>query len=195
MLFNSFIFLFFLLFVIPTYYLIPRNGQKKFFLLVMSYIFYGYWDWRFCGLILLSTLVDFTIGQLIFKTQKERRRKLYLAISVAANLSILGVFKYFNFFVSSFEKIATVFGTQMDFVHLNIVLPVGISFYTFQTMSYTIDIYRKKLEPTRSLLDFSLFVSFFPQLVAGPIERAKNLLPQIKVLKPATREQFQKAFT
>lgn len=107
------------------------------------------------------------------------------------NLGILGLFKYFGFFVESFELIASSFGLKLDFIHLSIILPVGISFYTFQTMSYTIDIYRNKLEPTNSFIDFAVFVSFFPQLVAGPIERARNLLPQIARLPKPTRRQIE----
>lgn len=151
-------------------------------LLVSSYFFYSYWDWRFSVLLLTSTIVDFYIGKLIHKTNDQKKRKQYLWVSLLVNLGILGFFKYFNFFVDSFQ---TVFGTQFDYLHLSIILPVGISFYTFQTLSYSIDIYNKKLEPTNNIIDFALFVSFFPQLVAGPIERAKSLLPQLaKKLSP-----------
>jgi len=123
-----------------------------------------------------STLVDFYVGKFIHEAKDKKRKKHLLWVSLLVNLGILGFFKYFNFFVDSFQS---AFGTELDFLHLSVILPVGISFYTFQTMSYTIDIYKGELKPTNSLMDFALFVSFFPQLVAGPIERAKSLLPQL----------------
>ncbi len=192
MLFNSFIFFIFLAIVWIIFYVLPSKQGKNIFLLIASYIFYGYWDWRFCGLLLLSTVVDFFVGAALHRSDSERKRKGYLLLSMAVNLGVLGFFKYFNFFVDSFQSIVAAFGAQPDYLHLNIILPVGISFYTFQTMSYTIDIYRKKLEPTHSLIDFALFVSFFPQLVAGPIERASALLPQLSQKLHPTKEQLQK---
>ena len=140
--------------------------------------FTGGGDWRFLFLIALSSMVDFFIAQRIDEEENSLTRKLLLYGSLLVNLGLLGFFKYYNFFVDSFTDAFTLFGRQLDDHTLNIILPVGISFYTFQTLSYTIDVYRKKLVPTRSLLEFSAFVSFFPQLVAGPIERAKDLLPQ-----------------
>jgi D-alanyl-lipoteichoic acid acyltransferase DltB (MBOAT superfamily) len=175
--------------VIPLFFLLPQKG-KKIHLLISSYIFYGYWDWRFCSLIMMSTLIDYTVGLKLYKTKDQKKRKRFLLVSIFSNLGFLAFFKYFNFFSTSFEAILTKFGIEASFVTLNVLLPVGISFYTFQTMSYTIDIYRNKLKPTSSLLDFSLFVAFFPQLVAGPIERAVNLLPQIKDLKLPTKFQI-----
>ena len=145
-----------------------------------SYVFYGWWDYRFLSLIFLSTIVDYIIGLNIPKQNSEKKQKLLLWCSVLFNLSVLGFFKYFNFFVDSWIDLSNSVGYEIKSVWtLNIILPVGISFYTFQTMSYTIDIYRKKLEPTKDIISFASFVSFFPQLVAGPIERASNLLPQI----------------
>ena len=186
MLFNSFIFLLFLCIVIPVFYALKNKQSKNLFLLIASYIFYGYWDWRFCLLLAASTIIDFSIGKILYKTTEEKKRKGLLALSLFANLGILCFFKYFNFFVDSFQSISENFGFNPDYLHLNIIIPVGISFYTFQTLSYTIDIYRKRLEPNNNLIDFSLFVAFFPQLVAGPIERAKALLPQIsRHLKPS----------
>ncbi len=190
MLFNSFIFFIFLGIVLPLFYLLPHKW-KKILLLLSSYFFYGYWDWRFTGLLALSTIVDFIIGKILFLTEDQRKRKLLLATSMIVNLGILGFFKYFGFFVDSFEAIASNVGLHLDYLHLNIILPVGISFYTFQTMSYTIDIYRKRLKPTNSFIDFAVFVAFFPQLVAGPIERAANLLPQIHKLPKPSKEQIQ----
>jgi D-alanyl-lipoteichoic acid acyltransferase DltB (MBOAT superfamily) len=189
MFFNSFVFLLFLALVLPVYYLLPRQRGRAIWLLAASYVFYGYWDWRFCSLLLLSTVVDFLVGRAMHAAQDPRRRKHLLVVSCVVNLGILGFFKYAGFFVDSIQATAASLGMSVDFLHLNIILPVGISFYTFQTMSYTIDIYRRRLEPTGSLVDFALFVSFFPQLVAGPIERARNLLPQIAVLRRPDRRQ------
>lgn len=185
MLFNSFIFFIFLGVILPIFYILPSKQSKNIFLLFTSYLFYGYWDLRFCSLLAISTLIDYYIGKQLFKTRDSKKRKFLLVISLCVNLGILGFFKYFNFFVDSFQDISQNFGYNIDYLHLNILLPVGISFYTFQTLSYTIDIYRKRLKPTNNFIDFALFVAFFPQLVAGPIERAKSLLPQLsKKLKP-----------
>ncbi len=195
MLFNSFIFLFFLAIVLPIFYLLPKKSYKNIFLLSASYFFYGYWDWRFCLLLLLSTVVDYYIGLRIHNTEDEKKRKLLLYASLGVNLGILGFFKYFNFFIDSFQGMINGLGGNVDSLHLNIILPVGISFYTFQTLSYTFDIYRKRLEPTNNITDFALFVAFFPQLVAGPIERAKDLLPQLyKKLNP-TKDQLKEGAT
>ncbi len=190
MLFNSFIFLIFLGVVLPIYLLLPRR-YKSSLLLVASYVFYGYWDWRFCSLLLVSTVADFFIGRALDQATDEAARKRWLMLSMTINLGILAFFKYFNFFADSFQTFVSPFGMQLDYLHLNIILPVGISFYTFQTMSYTIDIYRGKLRPTTSFLNFALFVSFFPQLVAGPIERATQLLPQMSRLRNPTSEQLK----
>lgn len=192
MLFNSFIFFIFLLVILPIFYLLPNKRSKNTFLLLSSYFFYGYWDWRFCILLAISTIVDFTLGLKLKNENILKKRKLILLTSVFINLGILGFFKYFNFFIGSFEALINITGKPMDYLHLNIILPVGISFYTFQTMSYTLDIYKKKLEPTSNFVDFALFVSFFPQLVAGPIERAKNLLPQLSKKLSPSRDQITK---
>ncbi|MCK5857040.1 MAG: MBOAT family protein [Bacteroidales bacterium] len=144
----------------------------------MSYLFYGWWDWRFLSLIIISSLVDFVVGKKIHNEDNGLKRKRWLLVSLAVNIGFLGFFKYYNFFVDSFIDAFTIFGGGFESFHLNIILPVGISFYTFQTLSYTLDIYYKKLKPTDDAFAFFAFVSFFPQLVAGPIERAKDLLPQ-----------------
>jgi len=191
MLFNSFIFFIFLAIVLPLYYWLPRKLRNP-LLLVSSYIFYGYWDYRFTSLLAISTLIDFFVGQKLHASSDPKVRKRWLLLSMFSNLGILGVFKYYGFFVASFAPMAAIFGGNLDYLHLNIILPVGISFYTFQTMSYTIDIYRKRLEPTRNFIDFAVFVSFFPQLVAGPIERASNLLPQIANTPLPSRAQIEK---
>lgn len=194
MLFNSFVFIFFLIVVIPIAYIIG-NRYRNLFLVFSSYVFYGYWDWRFCFLLAISTVIDFIVGEKLYHTTQEKKRKSLLFISLFANLGILGIFKYFNFFSESFIELAKLFSLQLDFLHLNIILPVGISFYTFQTMSYTIDIYRKKLTPTNSFIDFALFVAFFPQLVAGPIERASNLLPQLAKSPIPSKKQISEGIT
>ncbi|WP_317040632.1 MBOAT family O-acyltransferase [Salegentibacter agarivorans] len=147
-------------------------------LLILSYIFYGWWDWRFLSLIAFSSFVDYHAGIYIYRAKRDQIKKLWLWLSILVNLGFLGVFKYYNFFAESFAGLFLNFGYEVDALTLDIILPVGISFYTFQTMSYTIDIYRRRLVPTTNMLHFFTFVSFFPQLVAGPIERATNLLPQ-----------------
>jgi D-alanyl-lipoteichoic acid acyltransferase DltB (MBOAT superfamily) len=150
-------------------------------LLAASYFFYGYWDYRFLSLIFISSFIDFFIGKRLAIEKSKSNRKILLALSLIANLGMLGVFKYYNFFSASFAEMwHSIFGKELGFVTLKIVLPVGISFYTFQTLSYTIDVYRKKLDPTKNFVSFFAYVSFFPQLVAGPIERAINLLPQFE---------------
>lgn len=181
MLFNSIDFVIFLPIVFLLYWGVVNKNlrQQNFLLLVASYVFYGWWDWRFLALIAFSTLVDYSLGLLLGKEEKETKRKVYLWTSIIVNLGFLGFFKYYNFFVESFVDAFTFFGQEIEIGTLNIILPVGISFYTFQTLSYTIDVYKRNLKPTKKFIAFAAFVSFFPQLVAGPIERASNLLPQI----------------
>lgn len=183
MLFNSIDFAIFFPTVLLLYWTVFRKSLslQNFFLVVVSYIFYAFWDWRFLSLIFLSTIVDYCVGLWIGKTADEKKRKILLGISVFFNLGLLITFKYFNFFVSTFVEAFSLMGTPLNITSWNILLPVGISFYTFQTMSYTIDLYRRKIEPSHDIVAFFAFVSFFPQLVAGPIERASHLLPQFKV--------------
>lgn len=178
MLFNTLQFWGFFAIVGFAYVVLPHRAQNR-MLLVASYVFYGAWDWRFLGLILFSTIVDYLVGLRMARETAEPRRKMLLWVSLGVNLGMLAIFKYLGFFVQSFSDMLATIGYQADPFTLSIVLPVGISFYTFQTLSYTIDIYRRDLEPTHDFLDFALFVAFFPQLVAGPIERASNLLPNI----------------
>lgn len=180
MLFNTIDFAVFLPVVFLLYWFVTNKNLKvqNALLVVASYVFYGWWDWRFLSLILFSSLVDFSIGIGLSKQEDPAKRKLLLWTSILVNLGFLGFFKYYNFFLDNFVTAFSFLGREIQADSLNIILPVGISFYTFQTLSYTIDVYRKKLEPTRDLIAFSAFVSFFPQLVAGPIERATNLLPQ-----------------
>jgi len=180
MLFNSIEFAIFLPVVFLLYWFVAQRNLKiqNLFLVVASYFFYGWWDWRFLGLIAFSSLVDYTVGRGLAREEDGFKRKVLLFISIAVNLGFLGFFKYFNFFAENLAEAFTFLGRPVNPTRLNIILPVGISFYTFQTLSYSIDVYRRKLEPTKDLIAFLAFVSFFPQLVAGPIERATNLLPQ-----------------
>jgi len=180
MLFNSVDFAIFLPVVFFLYWFVLEKKIKSQNLLVVaaSYVFYGWWDWRFLSLIIFSTIVDYFVARRIQYTDSKSARKVLLWISILVNLGFLGFFKYYNFFADNFVEAFSFFGVMLEVDNLNIVLPVGISFYTFQTMSYTIDVYRKKLEATEDFIAFSAFVSFFPQLVAGPIERATHLLPQ-----------------
>jgi len=180
MLFNSIDFAIFLPVVFLLYWFVANKNLKlqNFLIVVASYVFYSWWDWRFLSLILFSTLVDYTIGIRLSNEENETKRKILIWTSLFVNLGFLGFFKYYNFFLDNFVIAFSFFGYVINPQGLNIILPVGISFYTFQTLSYTIDVYRKKLEPTKDFIAFAAFVSFFPQLVAGPIERATNLLPQ-----------------
>ncbi len=180
MLFNSLPFAVFLPIVFAVYWALHNSlRSQNIMLLTASYIFYGWWDARFLSLIVASTVVDYLLGQYLAAATNALKRKLLLTASMIFNLGLLGVFKYYNFFMENFMEIANSVGLHTNPVLLKIALPVGISFYTFQTMSYTIDIYRKQLEPTKDFIAFAAFVGYFPQLVAGPIERASNLLPQM----------------
>ena len=180
MLFNSFEFAIFLPIVFLLYWFVFNKTIKlqNLFLLIIGYIFYGWWDWRFLFLIAFSTIFDFTIGILLEKTTELQKRKLLFAASCIVNIGLLGFFKYFNFFIDNFISAFESIGYHIPAVSLKIILPVGISFYTFQSLSYTTDVFRRKMKPTTDFVSFAAFISFFPQLVAGPIERAFNLLPQ-----------------
>ena len=180
MLFNSIDFAFFLPLVFCLYWLVFNRSLKaqNLFILIASYVFYGWWDWRFLALISFSTFFDYSIGLLLYAKRSPRQKKALLLASISINLSLLGFFKYYGFFIDNFISAFSFCNLEFSPTPLNIILPVGISFYTFQTLSYTIDIYRGKIQPTRNLIAFAAFVAFFPQLVAGPIERASNLLPQ-----------------
>lgn len=180
MLFNSIDFTIFLPLVFSLYWLINDKSLKLQNILIVasSYVFYGWWDWRFLSLIFFSTTIDYIIGKKLKKENLDSKRKILLWISIIVNIGFLGFFKYYNFFLESFTSAFSFFGAEITSNSLNIILPVGISFYTFQTLSYTIDTYKRKIEPTNDFISFAAFVSFFPQLVAGPIERASHLLPQ-----------------
>ena len=180
MFFNSIDFAFFLPIVFLLYWFVTNRHLKRqnYLIVVASYVFYGWWDWRFLSLILFSTVIDYCIGIGILRQENQTKRKFLLWTSIAINIGFLAFFKYYNFFVDNFISAFSFFGAEIKANTLNIILPVGISFYTFQTLSYSIDVYKRKLQPTKDFIAFAAFVSFFPQLVAGPIERATHLLPQ-----------------
>jgi D-alanyl-lipoteichoic acid acyltransferase DltB (MBOAT superfamily) len=182
MFFNSLTFAAFLLIVFLLYWFVFNRKLRvqNVFVLLVSYVFYGWWDWRFLGLIAFSTLVDYLLAIRIEKSTAQSKRKLWLCLSIFTNLGLLGFFKYYNFFIENWISAWSGLGINMSVETMNIILPVGISFYTFQTLSYTIDVYRKKMKPTKNVFDFAAYVAFFPQLVAGPIERAAHLLPQFQ---------------
>jgi alginate O-acetyltransferase complex protein AlgI len=190
MVFNSLHFLLFFAVVYAAYRVVPHRAQN-WLLLAASYYFYAAWDWRFLSLLIGSTLVDYGAALAMGRTEAPGRRKALLALSLTFNLSMLGFFKYFNFFADNLHVIFGALGWQADFFTLRVLLPIGISFYTFMTMSYVIDVYRREIPPTRDLLDFAVFVAYFPHLVAGPILRASRLLPQISAPRRISREQLR----
>jgi alginate O-acetyltransferase complex protein AlgI len=190
MVFNSLHFVWFFLVVYTAYRVLPHRAQNG-LLLAASYYFYAAWDWRFLSLLVGSTLVDYTCALAIARTESLRRRRTILILSLAFNLTMLGFFKYFNFFAENLHVIFGALGWHLDFVTVRVLLPIGISFYTFMTMSYVIDVYRRDIAPTRDLLDFAVFIAFFPHLVAGPILRAAKLLPQIAWPRHITGRQMR----
>jgi len=189
-LFNSLPFLVFLAAVLAVNPRLSHRGQNR-FLLLASYLFYGWWDWRFLSLLWFSTLLDYGVGRGLGATGAPGRRRLLLAASLTGNLGLLAVFKYFDFFAGSAAALLARLGLHADLPTLRVALPVGISFYTFQTLGYALDVYHRRLAPSRSLPDFALFVAFFPQLVAGPIERAARLLPQVAAPRRVTRRHVE----
>jgi alginate O-acetyltransferase complex protein AlgI len=190
MVFNSLHFVWFFIVVYAVYRLL-RHRAQNWLLLVASYYFYAAWDWRFLGLLIGSTLVDFTCARLMEASPSAAGRRTLLVVSLTFNLTLLGFFKYFNFFAENLHAVFGSLGWQLDFVTVRVLLPVGISFYTFVTMSYVIDVYRREIAATRDLLDFAVFVAYFPHLVAGPILRASRLLPQIDAPRRVTRDQMR----
>lgn len=190
MLFNSFGFWLFFVLVLVIYQRLQHRGQNV-LLLVASYFFYGCWDWRFLGLIVFSTFVDYFVALGIEGADSRRRKRLLLLVSMTANLGLLAFFKYYGFFAQELTELLHAVGAPAMVPTLRIILPVGISFYTFQTMSYTIDVYRGDCKAARSLLDFAVYVAFFPQLVAGPIERASHFLPQVLAERRPTAIDFR----
>ncbi|MBZ0166507.1 MAG: MBOAT family protein, partial [Candidatus Omnitrophica bacterium] len=190
MLFNSLTFVYFFL-IVYGLYAVSKHRWQNTILLVGSYVFYGWWDWRFLSLIVFSTFLDYVCGIRIEEHADPKIKKRYLAISMIGNLGVLGFFKYYNFFTESLRLMLDGWGVTLSMPTMHVILPLGISFYTFQTLSYTIDIYYGRLKPTRHFWDFALFVTFFPQLVAGPIERAIHLLPQILQPRQITMAKFK----
>ncbi|QIE58316.1 MBOAT family protein [Rasiella rasia] len=191
MLFNSFDFGFFLVIAYSLYWLLGSRQRiaQNVLLLLASYLFYGLWDWRFLGLLFASSCIDYFAGRAIGNSSKKSHRKFWLYTSVLWNLGVLVTFKYFNFFIDGFHALFTSESVATSYSIWNVVIPLGLSFYTFQTMSYTIDVYRNRIKPTKNILEFLCFVSFFPQLVAGPIERAKFLLPQFQIERKFNLQQ------
>jgi D-alanyl-lipoteichoic acid acyltransferase DltB (MBOAT superfamily) len=185
MLFNTLTYLWFICIVFFTYWIVLGKNFRlqNLFLFVASYCFYGWWDPRFLILIFFSSSIDFFLGRAIFRQEVQAKRKFLLGTCIFLNLGILGFFKYYNFFIDSFSNILGEVGFNVHPSTLKIILPVGVSFYTFQSLSYSIDVFRKKIKPTNDFISFMTFVSFFPQLVAGPIERASHLLPQFLVTR------------
>ena len=190
MVFNSLHFAWFFVVVYALYRLLPHRGQN-WLLLVASYYFYAAWDYRFVALLGASTLVDYSCGILLGSLINQRRRRLVMWLSIGFNLALLGFFKYFNFFADNLHALFGTFGWQLDVITLRVLLPIGISFYTFVTMSYVIDVYRREIQPTRNLVDFAVFVAYFPHLVAGPILRATALLPQIQRPRAVSARQVR----
>ena len=193
MLFNTLDFWIFFAAILPAYLVLPRRGQNV-LLLLGSYFFYACWDWRFLGLLLLSTSTDWLLGNAISRETTSRGARKWVATSVTVNLVFLGFFKYFNFFVDSAAALLARLGFEASFFHLHIVLPVGISFYTFQSISYIVDVYRKEVEPARDPSDFALFVAFFPHMVAGPIMHSRDLLPQMQRPRSPRWEEAMSGF-
>lgn len=191
MLFNSWEFLIFLPLTLLAYYSLRHRGQNI-LLLIASYVFYGWWDYRFLSLLAISTVIDFVVAKQLhaIDAKRTRARKRLLFVSLVSNLGILGFFKYFNFFSDSAISLLESLGMHASIPTIHVILPVGISFYTFQTLSYTIDVYRGRLKPVENMFDFGLYVAFFPQLVAGPIERATHLVPQILKKRKVTWQDF-----
>ncbi len=186
MLFNSGSFIVFFVFVYAVYLNLPHRAQN-YFLLAASYFFYACWDWRFLGLIFISTAMEYACALEIDRSQNESRRKFFLTLSLVLNIILLGFFKYFNFFTQSLVSLGAFCGWEIPLPALHVILPVGISFYTFQGMSYTVDVYHRETKPAQKLLDYALYVSFFPQLLAGPIGRVKFLLAQVLEPRSVTR--------
>lgn len=178
-LFNSYEYIFFLLFIVIFYWFLPRIGQNI-LLLVSSYFFYATWDWRYLSIIIFLTLANYYLGDKIWNSKSEKQKKIYAIIGIVIDVAILGFFKYYNFFLDSLDTLLSIFGLSVTILHLDIILPIGISFYTFQKIAYLYDLYKGKTEPADSILTFALFSCFFPQLVAGPIEKPSHLLPQFQ---------------
>ncbi len=192
LLFNSWLFIAFFLIVLALYWILPHRRQNL-LIVAASYVFYGFWDWRFLGLLIFSTVLDFAIAKGIQRTSEDKLKKRLLLVSIVGNLGLLGTFKYFNFFVDSAAELVTSLGLEANPPLLNVVLPVGISFYTFQTMAYTIDVYRNEQKAVTNILSYAMYVAYFPQLVAGPIERARRLIPQIEAPRHVTTEKWNSA--
>jgi D-alanyl-lipoteichoic acid acyltransferase DltB (MBOAT superfamily) len=189
MLFDTPVYFAFLVLVVVAYWWLRHRYRQNVFLLAASYVFYGWWDWRFLALIAASTIVDFLCARAIENSRSIRSRRALLAISVAVNVTFLGVFKYFNFFADSFSALLNTVGIAVAPPVLRVILPPGISFYTFQELAYIVDVYHGRLKASRSLVDYALFISLFPHLIAGPIQRP-SLLPQVQRTRDLDYDRF-----
>jgi alginate O-acetyltransferase complex protein AlgI len=185
-------FLFFAI-VLTIYWSLRSNSARKNFVLLASYYFYGSWDWRFAGMLLVLSTADWWFALRLSQTENQQARKIYVTCSLAMNLSVLGFFKYFHFFLSSAQALADSFKLHLSGPTLQIILPVGVSFFTFQSLSYTIDVYRREIPPVPSLRDYLMFSSFFPQLVAGPIVRPRYFVPQMAQARTISRLEIKAA--
>ena len=192
MLFNSFIFFIFLFIVLSVFYFLKNVLFKKYWLLLSSLFFYGYWNWKLLGLLLLCIVSNYYIALCVRNSAKSFKH--WLIIGIFFNLSILVLFKYFNFFIDSFDQITKLLGFSLDQVHLYLILPIGISFYNFKAIAYLVDVYKKEIEPTKKIVDLALYLSFFPQLIAGPIQRAKYIFPQLSSPLTPSKTQLKEAF-
>ena len=179
MLFNSFAFVLFFVLILALYWVIPSR-MKTYFLLMASYSFYAFWDWRFLSLIIAISIINFYFT-IIMDDSTGRRRRQWLAVIVFLNLIALATFKYLNFFLEAFSSLVGNFGFEPNFTTMNIILPLGISFITFKAISYAVDVYKQEMKPTASIIEFGIFLSYFPYMIAGPIMSAKTMIPQFRV--------------
>ncbi|WP_310560192.1 MBOAT family O-acyltransferase [Flavobacterium sp.] len=192
MLFNSYIFFVFLFVVLSVFYFLKEQRYKKYWLVLASLFFYAYWDWKLLGLLLVCIISNYYFAICLKNSAKSTKN--WLVFGIVFNLSVLIIFKYFNFFIDSFDQITKILGFSLNRAHLYLVLPIGISFYTFKAIAYLIDVYKKQIEPTREILDLTLYLSFFPQLIAGPIQRAEYIFPQLASSLTPSKTQVKDAF-
>ncbi|MBI2653872.1 MBOAT family protein [Candidatus Woesearchaeota archaeon] len=192
-LFNSIDFILFFILIFLAYWILP-NHFKNIFLLIVSYVFYASWNWKLLSLLLISSIANYFCGLWVLRAKNQASKRFYLILGILFNLSLLGFFKYFNFFAENFFNLLNAIGFKVSFTALKIILPLGISFYTFRALSYIIDVYTNKFAPTRNFIDFSLFIAYFPHLIAGPIERAKDIVPQLQAEKQFRNINYKEGF-
>ena len=195
MLFNSFIYFFFLITVLGFFYLVKNSGSRKAVLLIASYSFYAYWDYRFSALLVFVTISGFYISSAISLSRDRRSGKILYFLAIVANLTVLFFFRYFNFFADNINSVFSAFGTHNDLIHMRLIIPLGVSFYIFQSISYVTDVYKGRFIHEKSLTNYALYIAFFPKLIAGPIERAKDLMPQFIEVKKAKRVELEQGIS